>query len=92
METNFPLPLELAECKLMIIIEEDVFKDGLEMRIMYLTKLQEEREEMVNKIIEHQGRVKKLFDKRVRPRKIMEGVLVLLWDKRHEPRGMHSKF
>ena len=47
---------------------------------------------MVDKIIEHQGRVKNLFDRRERPRKSMEGDLVLLWDKRHEPRGMYSKF
>ena len=47
---------------------------------------------MVDRIIEHQGRVKKFFDKRARPRKLMEGDLVLLWDKRQEPRGMHSKF
>ena len=89
-EANFPMPLELATCKLKTMIEEDVFKDGLEKRILHLTRLQEERDEMVDKITT--GRIKKLVDRRVRPRKIMEGDLVLLWDKRHEPRGMHSKF
>ena len=47
---------------------------------------------MVDRIIEHHNRVKEMFDKRARPRRFMEGDLVLLWDKRHEPRGMHSKF
>ena len=91
-EVVLPLPLELATCKLKTAIEDDVFKEGLERRILYLTKLQEERAEMVDKITKHQNRVKKLFDKRARPRKLMEGDLVLLWDKRQEPRGMHSKF
>ena len=47
---------------------------------------------MVDKITEHRARVKKLFDKRSRPRKFMKGDLVLLWDKRHEPRGLQSRF
>ena len=91
-EANLSLPLELVACKLKIVIKDDVFQYGLEKRILYLTKLQEEREEMVDKITEHQGRIKKLFDRRARPRKFLEGDLVLLWDKMHEPRGMHSKF
>jgi hypothetical protein len=77
-EANFPLPLELVACKLNTMIEEDVFKDGLEKRIMNITKLQEERDEMVDKITEHQGRINKLFDRRERPTKFMEGDLVLL--------------
>lgn len=36
-EANFPLPLELAACKLKTVIEEDVFKDGLKKKILYLT-------------------------------------------------------
>jgi hypothetical protein len=91
-EDNLPLPLELATSKLKTMIEDGIGIDGLEKRILYLTKLHEKREEMMDRIIENQGRVKKLFDKRARPRKFMEGDLVLLWDKRHEPRGMHSKF
>lgn len=91
-EANFPLPLELATCKLKIMIEDGICKNGLEKRILYLAKLWEEREEIVDKITKHQGRFKRLFDKITRPRKFMEGDLVFLWDKRHEPRGMLSKF
>ena len=43
-------------------------------------------------IIKHQQRIKAFFNKRSRPRKFMKGNLVLLWDKRHEPKGMHNKF
>ena len=59
---------------------------------MYLTKLEEERERLVDHIIEHQKHVKTFFDKKARPRKFMEGNLVLLWDKRHKTKDMHHKF
>ena len=41
-EANMPLPLELATNKLRTIIEDDVYKDGMEKRILYLRKLKEE--------------------------------------------------
>lgn len=37
-------------------------------------------------------RVKKIFDQKARPKKFMKGDLVLLWDKRREPKGAHGKF
>lgn len=61
----------------------------LELDACKLKTVVKEREEMVDKITEHQGRVKKSFYKKARPRKFMEGDLVLPWDKRHEPRCMH---
>ena len=36
--------------------------------------------------------MKNFFDKRERPIKFMKYDLVLLQDKRHEPKGMHHKF
>lgn len=53
---------------------------------MYLTKLQEERVEVVDRITQHQERVKKIFDKKARQRDFEVGDQVLLWDKRHEPK------
>ena len=47
---------------------------------------------MVDKITKLHGRFKRLFDRRARPRKFMEGDFLFLWDKRNEPKGMHSKF
>ena len=37
-------------------------------------------------------KVKNLFDKKARPHKFMVGDLVLLWDKRRAPKGMHGNF
>lgn len=43
-------------------------------------------------ITNHLERVKKKFDQRERSWKLMEGDQVLLWDKRREPKGAHTKF
>ncbi len=60
--------------------------------MLYLTKLEEERDVVVDRIQEHQSRVKKLFDKKAKQRVFQEGDLVLLWDKHREPKGLHGKF
>ena len=80
-EANLPLPLELATSKLRIVIKDDIYMDDLEKRILYLSKLEEEREEIVDHIMQHHMQVKNMFDKRTRPWKFMVGDSVLLWDK-----------
>ena len=85
-------PLELSSTKLQSIIEDQVFKDSLEKRIMYLHKLEDERDKLVDHITEHQMRVKKIFDRRARPCGFFKNDEVLLWDKRKEPKGAHGKF
>ena len=59
---------------------------------MYLNKLEEERNQMVDRITEHQLKVKENFEKNSRPRKFMLSDEVLLWDKRNEKKRSHSKF
>ena len=89
MEASLSLPLELATSKLRVVIEDDIYRDGLEKRILYLTKLEEERMEIVDHITQNQMWVKNLFDRKTRPQKFMVGDSVLLWDKRSAPKGMH---
>lgn len=86
------LPLELVASRIQTVIEDQFFRDSIEKRIMYLTKLEEERKELVDRITLHQARVKKIFDKNAWPWKFMEGDEVLLRDKRREPKGAHGKF
>ncbi|XP_057857310.1 uncharacterized protein LOC131066544 [Cryptomeria japonica] len=86
------LPLELAAMRLQIVIEDSFFQNALEKRVMYLMKLEDEREVLVDKITEHQNKVKKIFDMTARPRGFLKGDEVLLWDKRREPKGAHGKF
>ncbi|XP_059076952.1 uncharacterized protein LOC131876153 [Cryptomeria japonica] len=86
------LPLELAVAKLQAVIEDRFFQNALEKRVMYLRKLEEEREMIVDRIIEHQNKVKKICYMKARPRGILKDDEVLLWDKRREPKGAHEKF
>ena len=84
------LPLELSATKLQSVIEDQFFKDSLEKRIMYLHKLEDERNKLVDHITEHQMRVKKIFDRRDKPCGFLKNDEVLLWDKRREPKGAHG--
>ncbi|XP_057813573.2 uncharacterized protein LOC131027507 [Cryptomeria japonica] len=85
------LPLELSAAKLQTVIKDSFFQNAQEKRVMYLMKLEEEREMLVDRIMEHQNRVKKIFDMRARPRGFLKGDEVLLWDKKKEPKGAHGK-
>ncbi|XP_059076339.1 uncharacterized protein LOC131875723 [Cryptomeria japonica] len=86
------LPLELSAAKLQSVIEDQFFKNSLEKRVMYLHKLENERDRLVDHITEHQMNVKRIFDKKARPRNFLKNDEVLLWDKRKEPKGTHGKF
>ena len=52
-EANLLLPLELATNKLRTVIEDDIYKDGLEKRNLYLSRIEEEREEIIDHITQH---------------------------------------
>ncbi|XP_059070868.1 uncharacterized protein LOC131860773 [Cryptomeria japonica] len=86
MGAQLSLSLELAAAKLQTMIEDQYFKISLEKSVMYLTKIEEERNELVYHITNHQARVKKIFYRKTKPRKFVQGDLVLLWDKRREPK------
>lgn len=90
-EAELLLPLELATLNLQKAIEGEIFQSSIEKRILYLYKIEEERRELVDHITNYQARVKKVFNQRARPQKFMKGDQVLLWDKRREPNGAHSK-
>lgn len=90
-DAQVSLLVNLAASKLQTTIEDSFFQISLEKMIMYLTKLEDERNKMVDRIIEHQMRVKNIFDRNVRPRNFMPGDEVLLWDKRNEKKGSHKK-
>lgn len=59
---------------------------------MYLSIIEEQREDMAYRITLHQARVMEFFDRKARPRNFMEGDMVLLWDKRRDIRGAHGSF
>lgn len=88
----FPITLELFALQRASTMEDEEFKDPIEKWMLYLMKLEEERVEVVDKITQHQERVKRIFYKKARQRDFEIGDKVLLWDKRHEPKGMHGNF
>lgn len=59
---------------------------------MYLNKLEEERDKLVDHIIERQMKINQIFDMKARPCNFFKGDEVLLWDKIREPNGTHGKF
>ncbi|KAH9292643.1 hypothetical protein KI387_042171, partial [Taxus chinensis] len=91
-EAQLPVTVELSALHLMKAIEDTSFNYSLDKRIMYLYKLNEYRLKVADRISAHQQKVKVLFDKKARFRDFKVGDIVLLWDKRHEPRGNHGKF
>lgn len=54
--------------------------------------MEEQREVVVDRIKEHQMRVKILFDKKTIKRSYQVVALVLIWDKQREPKGIYGKF
>lgn len=66
-EAQLSLPLELQTLNLQKVIEDGVFQSLIKNRILYLQKIEEERMELVDHITNHQARVKRIFDQRVRP-------------------------
>lgn len=55
-EAQLSLPLELSATKLQKVIEDNNFQNVLDKRIMCLSKIEEERENLVDHITQHQAR------------------------------------
>ncbi|KAH9324303.1 hypothetical protein KI387_004481, partial [Taxus chinensis] len=58
---ELPISAELPTLFLARVIEDETFQNSLEKRVMYLAELEEKRVRVVDKIIEHQNQVKRLF-------------------------------
>lgn len=89
---EIPITLELPALKLAKAIEDQTYENALDKRIMYLSQLEEQRTQVVDRIAQHQQQVKVLFDKKEKQKGFQVGDHVLLWDKRREPKGLHGKF
>lgn len=69
-----------------------MFQNSLEKIFYYLINIEDERERVVDHITIHLAWVKKIFEKKSRPRNLMENDKVFLWDKNRESKGAHGKF
>ena len=55
-------------------------------------EVQQIRDQVAEKASVFQDRMKKIFDRKVKPDDFQRGHLVLKWDARHEDKGKHGKF
>jgi len=66
--------------------------DGMTRRINQLVELEETRNQVNQRLVEYQERMKELFDQHTKDRKLQVGDLVLRWDVRRADKGKHGKF
>ncbi|KAH9328655.1 hypothetical protein KI387_000763, partial [Taxus chinensis] len=67
-DAELPISAKLPTLRLSWAIKDETFQNSLEKRIMYLAELEEKRIRVVDKITEHQNQVKRLFNKKAKPR------------------------
>jgi len=86
----FPTQLALPVAKL--LQEVDSEPNDLTRRIDSLVELQQNREQLVEKIALHQSKMKETFDRKVKEDIFKTGDLVLKWDAARQEKGKHGKF
>ena len=72
--------------------EQDTESNLIQRRINKLVKVQQISEEVFDKALIFQDKVKINFDREAKPNDLYEGDLVLKWDARYEDKGKHGKF
>ncbi|KAH9328162.1 hypothetical protein KI387_000270, partial [Taxus chinensis] len=88
-EEEIPITIKMPALKMLQIVEDIQYKDSVDKRILFLEKLEEIKSQVVEKIKEHQLKVKNLFDRRAKAREFRARDLVLIRDKRRQPKGSH---
>jgi hypothetical protein len=61
-------------------------------RIHQLVEVQQAREQIVDRIQDHQQRIKQVFDKKAKKERFQIGDLLLKWDAPKQDKGKHAKF
>jgi hypothetical protein len=61
-------------------------------RIYQLVEVQQAREQTMDRIRDHQQRIKKVFDKKAKKEWFQIGDLVLKWDAPKQDKGKHNEF
>ena len=86
----FPVQLALPVAKL--LQEVDSEPNNFTRRIDNLVELQQNKEQLLEKIGLHQNRMKETFDRKVKEDIFKAGDLVLKWDAVRQEKGKHGKF
>jgi hypothetical protein len=61
-------------------------------RIHQLVEVQQAREQTVDRVQDHQQKIKQVFDKKAKRERFQIGDLVLKWDAPMQDKGKHNKF
>ena len=86
----FPVQLALPVACFMQENQEE--PDDMVRRINQLVELEETWNQVDQRLMEYQEKMKNVFDQHVKDRKFQVGDLVLRWDVRRAEKGKHAKF
>jgi hypothetical protein len=89
-EALFPVQLALSVAN--FLQETDSEPSDLTRRIHNLVELQQDREQLLERIELHKETIKEIFDKKVKSNVFKTGELVLKWDAARQEKGKHEKF
>jgi hypothetical protein len=89
-EAVFPSHLAIPVEKFLQDHHEEL--DDMIRRIHQLVEVQQDREQAMDKIQDHQQRIKQIFDKKAKKEEFRIGDLVLKWDAPKQDKGKHIKF
>ena len=86
----FPVQLALPMARFMQENQEE--PDDMIRRINQLVELEETRNQVDQRLIEYQEKMKNVFDQHAKDRNFQVGDLVLRWDVHRAEKGKHAKF
>eukprot|EP00253_Pinus_taeda_P021351 PITA_21351 len=89
-EVVFPIQLTLPVAK--FLQEEQNEEEGMAKRIIDLAEVHQISEQLVERSVAHQKKIKEAFDRRTKADNFQVGDLVLRWDALNEKKGNHGKF
>jgi hypothetical protein len=86
------LPSQLAIPVAKFFQDHQEEPDDMIRRIHQLVEVQQAREQAMDRIQDHQQRIKQVFDKKAKKERFQIGDLVLKWDAPKQDKGKHGKF
>jgi ribonuclease HI len=89
-EAVFPSQLAIPVAKFLQDYQEE--PDDMIRRIHQLVEVQQAREQTLDRIQDHQQKIKQVFDRKAKKERFQVGDLVLKWDAPKQDKGKHSKF
>jgi len=89
-EVVFPIQLTLPKAK--FLQEEQNEENDMAKRISDLAEVHQIRDQLIEKSVAHQKRIKEAFNRKAKMNNFQIGDLVLKWDALKENKGNHGKF